>query len=141
MKFTEKPLLKNLLKNEKMAAVSIGNLGEEAAVQAIKKQGYKVIERNYRTKMGEIDIIAKNREYIIFAEVKTRMQGSMFQPRQAVTYSKQNKIKMTAAMYLSKMTENTELQPRFDVIEVIVGYDGTVLKCCGIEHMENAFWN
>ncbi len=120
---------------------TVGKFGETEAVRYLKKKKYEIIDTNYHTKFGEIDIIAKNREYIIFAEVKTRMQGSMFQPRQAVTTSKQNKIKMTAAMYLSRMTENTELQPRFDVIEVIVGYDGTVLKCCGLEHMENAFWS
>ncbi|MBE6871673.1 MAG: YraN family protein [Ruminococcaceae bacterium] len=120
---------------------TVGKFGETEAVRYLKKKKYEIIDTNYHTKFGEIDIIAKNREYIIFAEVKTRMQGSMFQPRQAVTTTKQNKIKMTAAMYLSRMTENTELQPRFDVIEVIVGYDGTVLKCCGLEHMENAFWS
>ena len=117
---------------------TVGKFGETEAVRYLKKKKYEIIDTNYHTKFGEIDIIAKNREYIIFAEVKTRMQGSMFQPRQAVTTSKQNKIKMTAAMYLSRMTENTELQPRFDVVEIYAPQGRSTQKP-DITHLEGAF--
>ena len=62
MKYIEKLSSKNSYKNEKRTAVSIGYTGEEIAVKTIKKKGYKVIERNYRTRLGEIDIIAKKGE-------------------------------------------------------------------------------
>ena len=138
MKFTEKPLLKNLLKNEKMAAVSIGNLGEEAAVQAIKKQGYKVIERNYRTKMGEIDIIARDGEYTCFIEVRLRKNNDFGSPADTINKAKQRKIINTAKLYAVK-NKIYDTPMRFDTVLINADTDGEKLVNTKIQIIKDAF--
>ena len=68
-----------------------GNIGEDFAADYLEKEGYKIIERNYATKLGEIDIIAEKDGYIAFVEVKSRAEDCMYSPREAVTFSKQKK--------------------------------------------------
>lgn len=139
MKFTEKPLLKNLLKNEKLAAVSIGNLGEEAAVKAIKKQGYKVIERNYRTKMGEIDIIARDGEYTCFIEVRLRKNNDFGSPADTIDINKQRKIIRTAQYYaVTKKIYDTSM--RFDAVLINADAKGGKLTNIKTEIIKNAFY-
>lgn len=138
MKFTEKPLLKNLLKNEKLAAVSIGALGEEAAVKAIKKQGYKVIERNYRTKMGEIDIIAKDGEYTCFIEVRLRKNNDFGSPADTIDIRKQQKIIRTAKYYaVIKKIYDTPM--RFDAVLINADAKDGKLTNVKTEIIKNAF--
>ena len=72
--------------------------------------------RNYHSRYGEIDIIAADSEYIAFIEVKTRKKGSLYIPAEAVTFSKQKKLILTAQEYL--LEHPSRLQPRFDVCEV-----------------------
>ena len=140
MKFTEKPLLKNLLKNEKLAAVSIGNLGEEAAVKAIKKQGYKVIERNYRTKMGEIDIIAKDGEYTCFIEVRLRKNNNFGSPADTIDVRKQQKLIKTAKYYaVTKKIYDTPM--RFDAVLINADAKGGKLTNIKTEIIKNAFFD
>lgn len=86
--------------------------------------------------MGEIDIIASNKKYIAFVEVKLRKSASFAQAREFVTLSKQEKIKTAASLWLSD--NPTKLQPRFDVIEVYAP-DGLDTKAPVINHIENAF--
>lgn len=113
----------------------VGNLGEETAVKFLKKNKYKILEKNYKTKLGEIDIICENSEYIVFVEVKTRKQGTAIPGYTAVNYKKQQHIIRTASIYLQE--NKPEKQPRFDIIEVEHRNDGTALVK---EHFENAFW-
>lgn len=139
MKFTEKLLLKNLLKNEKLAAVSIGNLGEEAAVKAIKKQGYKIIERNYRTKMGEIDIIARDGEYTCFIEVRLRKNNDFGSPADTIDINKQRKIIRTAQYYaVTKKIYDTPM--RFDAVLINADAKGGKLTNIKTEIIKNAFY-
>lgn len=139
MKFTEKPLLKNLLKNENLAAVSIGNLGEEAAVKAIKKQGYKVIERNYRTKMGEIDIIAKDGDYTCFIEVRLRKNNNFGSPADTIDMRKQQKIIRTAKYYaMAKKIYDCPM--RFDAVLINADAKGGKLTNIKTEIIKNAFY-
>lgn len=139
MKFTEKPLLKNLLTNKKVAAVSIGALGEEAAVKAIKKQGYKVIERNYRTKMGEIDIIAKDGEYTCFIEVRLRKNNDFGSPADTIDIRKQQKIIRTAKYYaVIKKIYDTPM--RFDAVLINADAKGGKLTNIKTEIIKNAFF-
>lgn len=139
MKFTEKLLSKNLLKNEKATAVSIGALGEEAAVQAIKKQGYKVIERNYRTKMGEIDIIAKDGEYICFIEVRLRKNNNFGSPADTIDMRKQQKIIRTAKYYaVTKKIYDTPM--RFDAVLINAEPKDGKLTNIKTEIIKNAFF-
>lgn len=94
-----------------------GQLGEDAAAEWLQQQGYTIEARNYRCREGEIDIIARSGRILSFTEVKTRTEGSMLQPRDAVTPAKQRRIVTTALQYLAERGE-PGLQPRFDVIEV-----------------------
>ena len=96
----------------------IGNYGEDFTAKYLKKHGYKIIERNYHSRYGEIDIIAANKEVIAFVEVKTRNEASLYTPREAVNYLKQQKCIKTAEIFL--MENKSLLQPRFDVSEVVL---------------------
>ncbi|MEG1954248.1 MAG: YraN family protein [Hydrogenoanaerobacterium sp.] len=112
----------------------IGNGGEDRAAEYLEDENYKIIQRNYNTGVGEIDIIAQNDKYIIFAEVKTRSEASLETPAEAVTKAKQRRIIKTTQKYLSE--NSCSLQPRFDVIEVITSEDAIT----EVNHLENAFW-
>lgn len=95
-----------------------GKLGEDAVCDELVRRGHTIIARNYRKRIGEIDIISRSDRYIVFTEVKTRRLGSMVSGLEAVNFTKQRKIVLTADAYL---TENpTELQPRYDIAEVSV---------------------
>ena len=115
-----------------------GNIGEDAAARFLRKHGYRILERNYAELGAEIDIIAKNREYYVFVEVKTRTLGhqSPKEPRPAssVTPEKQGKIITVAKWYLGTVPKGRKI--RFDVIEVYVNEEKEVQR---IMHLENAF--
>ena len=115
---------------------TIGNFGENEAEKFLRKNGYKILERNYTTKLGEIDIIAQKDNYICFVEVKTRSNENYGTPRDAVNYHKQKKIISVAKYYM--LTKNKDMFLRFDVIEVVVNKDKTKVE--KIEHIEDAFW-
>lgn len=93
-----------------------GSFGEAVAVKHLKKQGYKIVECNFHSKFGEIDIIAKHEEYYVFIEVKTRKNDMFGGGASAVGLSKQNKIRKTAEVYLQEKKLDTAV--RFDVVEV-----------------------
>lgn len=104
-----------------MAGVSKGAIGETIAARFLRDKKYTILAANYRCRFGEIDIIAADRSYIAFVEVKTRRADALYTPREAVTAAKQRRILQTAAMYLSR--NPIERQPRFDVIEVVTAID------------------
>ena len=112
---------------------SLGKLAELKACDYLEKRHYKLLSANYRSRFGEIDLIMKKVKYICFIEVKMRNEKSIASPKEFVTQSKQNKIVKTAQCYL--MSNNTKLQPRFDVVEVFC--ENNVIK--SIKHLENAF--
>jgi putative endonuclease len=95
----------------------VGEEGESLAVKFLKENGYKIIEQNYRCKLGEIDIIAKDGGVLAFVEVKARRTDRFGVPKWAVTRRKQRKISMVALYYL-KETEQMEEKARFDVVAV-----------------------
>lgn len=99
-----------------MAQISRGAIGEVLAARFLRDKKWKIITANYRSRFGEIDIIAQDKSYIVFVEVKTRSVGAMVTPAEAVTVSKQRKIIQTAGLFLQRY--KYKLQPRFDVIEV-----------------------
>ncbi len=138
MKFTEKLLSKNLYNKENITAVSIGNTGEEAAVKALKKHGYKIIERNYRTKMGEIDIIAKDGEYTVFVEVRLRKSNAFGTPADTIDKRKQQKIIKTAQMYAMK-NDIYDTPMRFDAVLINAKIENNKLVDDNIEIIKNAF--
>ena len=118
-----------------MKTKTTGDLGEKYAVEYLKSKGYTVDLTNYHTRFGEIDIIAHNDEYLLFVEVKSR-SGNFSKGREAVTSQKQKKLIMTAMIYLEQ--HQTNLQPRFDVIEILFKSkdNPSLLKLC---HIKNAF--
>lgn len=111
-----------------------GVLGENAAAEFLESGGFKIIARNFRTRFGEIDIIAENREFIVFAEVKTRKNNTFANAREYVDYRKQSRLIKTAEIWLS--LHSTSLQPRFDVIEVYYTED---FRSVEIKQIADAF--
>lgn len=112
---------------------NLGKLYEIKAANYLRKKRYKLVEANYTTRFGEIDLIVRNRKYICFVEVKQRNFNSIATPGEFVDNSKQKKIIASAQQYLSSHKVN--LQPRFDVVEIIT--ENNVIKY--IKHLENAF--
>ncbi len=95
----------------------LGKIGEDIATSHLKKLNYKIIERNFRTRTGEIDIIAKDKNELVFVEVKTRTTTFFGNPAEAVNFIKKEHIYKTAKYYLYKnKLENAFV--RFDVIEI-----------------------
>lgn len=111
-----------------------GIAGEKLAARYLKKRGYQIIKTGFRSRFGEIDIIASDTQYLVFAEVKLRAENSPTAPREYVTRSKQEKIIKTAMLYLR--LHPTRLQPRFDVLEITASDD---MKQTQIRLLENAF--
>lgn len=93
-----------------------GCRGEERAVFHLKKRGYRILERNYRNRLGEIDIIAFEKGTVVFIEVKSRTSDAFGFPIEAVTRRKQAKMKSIALLYLKKF--GREVPARFDVVSV-----------------------
>jgi putative endonuclease len=111
----------------------IGKKGETVAVRYLKKQGYRIVEQNYRSKVGEIDIIARDKQSLVFVEVKTRSSRSFGSPKWAITPKKQKAISM-AALYYLKMTNQNDVDARFDVVSIMLQGEDTQ-----IELVRNAF--
>lgn len=99
-----------------------GKFGEDAALDYLIKNGYTVLDRNYRTRYGEIDIIARDESYISFIEVKSRKDFTMGLPCEAVNSLKQRKIVRMALLYIAQNNLPNE-NFRFDVVELVVSFD------------------
>ena len=112
--------------------MNIGKLGENLAKEYLVKNNFNIIETNYHSRYGEIDIICEDCEHIIFVEVKSKLYSSYSNLSERVNISKQNKILKTILLYLSE--NNIKKQPRIDVIEVTI-----FPKSYKINHIENAF--
>lgn len=110
-----------------------GKLGEDAACKLLKKKHYTILTRNYRKRVGEIDIVAQKGNRIAFVEVKTRTDVTHGMPGEAVTYGKQQKIIKTAKYYIAE--HQLDAVFAFDVIEVRLE-DGKILS---VNHIEDAF--
>ena len=127
--------LKKYYAKKEEAPHSDGNRGEAAASQRLAEQGYQILDANWRCPYGEIDLIARDGDQLVFCEVKTRTEDGIGTPGEAVSLSKQKKLTAAALSYLSEHPSG--LQPRFDVVEVTLsGGNGAVLS---VEHLKNAF--
>jgi len=114
----------------------LGPWGESLAAEYLRKKGYRVLSCNYRTRFGEIDLIAKMRGVLVFAEVKLRKSSDFAQAREFVDIQKQARIYAAAELWLAE--NEMELQPRFDVIEIYAS-DGMQTQKPKIVHLEDAF--
>lgn len=116
-----------------MTAKELGEFGEKVAAFYLEKKGYKILKRNFRVKGGEIDIIAEKDGIIAFVEVKTRTPDFIESGFDAVTLRKKRLIIRASQIYSVKFPH--ELQPRFDVVQIIADDR----KIVGFNYIENAF--
>ncbi len=116
-------------------AQDTGKRGEDLAAGWYKKQGFRIVDKNYRTRFGEIDLIVEKKgQWLVFVEVKTRTGNSLGRPCEAVDFRKQKKLIAAAQQYLAGVAEGKEAI-RFDVMEVFPDKRGKERFCC----IENAF--
>lgn len=113
-----------------------GRWGETLAAEYLRKKRYTLVACNYQCRFGEIDLIVQDRKYLVFVEVKLRKSAEHGKAMEFVDLRKQNRIRTTAALWLSQ--HETDLQPRFDVIEVYAP-EGIATKHPEIHHIEDAF--
>lgn len=99
----------------------VGNLGEQTAKNYLIKNGYKILTTNYSCRFGEIDIIAMDKECLVFIEVKTRTSGKYGHPENAVNYWKKKHLELTARSYIDYKRMSNYIA-RFDVVEVFAKY-------------------
>ena len=114
---------------------AIGRRGEEMAIEHLKKLRYCILERNYRTSFGEVDIIARDKDTVVFVEVKTRQTTRFGTPFEAVDVRKQRQVSRVAQEYLQTHGA-TDVLARFDVVAVRVDRDNRLIT---IDHLQNAF--
>lgn len=112
---------------------NLGNRGESLAVKFLKRQGYKILERNFRLRSGEIDIVARDGDKLVFVEVKTRSSSNQEFLRTSVNRGKEKRLSKTASYYLGKQ-KYQGMTGRFDVIFVVADNGKT-----RIEHIKDAF--
>ena len=113
-----------------------GAWGEAIAAESLRKKRYQILAAGYRCRYGEIDLIARSKKYLVFVEVKLRKSASFADAMEYVDKRKQQRIRTTASLYLS--ANSSELQPRFDVIEIYAP-EGVETLHPEIRHMEDAF--
>lgn len=118
-----------------MGTKTIGDFGEDAATEYLENEDYEILERNFRVKAGEIDIIAEKDDTIVFVEVKTRADNHFGSPSEYVTARKMRCVKKAAACY----TDTVNNAVRFDIIEVFYTGDKENMTVTQVNHIENAF--
>ena len=114
----------------------LGRWGESLAADYLRNRGYRLLGANWRCRFGEIDLIAADRDYLCFVEVKLRKSDAYGSGAEFVDARKQQRLRQSAELYLVK--HPSQLQPRFDVIE-IEAPQGVETKNPGIRCIENAF--
>lgn len=110
-----------------------GKKGEDVASQYLENKGYKILARNWQYMHRELDIVAIHQKTLVFVEVKTRIEGSLITPLEAVNKKKQRLLVSAANLYIQK--HDLDFESRFDIVSVI--YSQRALR---IEHIENAFY-
>jgi len=110
-----------------MERKELGKKGEDLALRFLKKNGYRIIERNYVCKMGEMDIIAREKDTLAFIEVKTRTSTAFGPPQLAVNASKQRQMSKVALNFL-KEKKLEEVKARFDVVAILLGPKGEEIE-------------
>lgn len=113
-----------------------GAWGEALAAEYLRKKRYTIVAAGYYCKFGEIDLIVRDKKYLVFVEVKLRKTANFAQAREFVDRRKQDRLRITASIYLE--SNPTNLQPRFDVIEIYAP-QGRDTKSPELIHLEDAF--
>ncbi len=110
-----------------MEKKELGRKGEDLALRFLKKGGYQIIERNYVCKMGEMDIIAREKDILVFVEVKTRTSTMFGPPQLAVNPKKQSQMSKVALNFL-KEKKLEDVKARFDVVAILLGPKGAEIE-------------
>jgi putative endonuclease len=118
----------------KDARVLFGKLGEDLACEELQRRGYAILDRRFRTRCGELDIIAREGSVLVFIEVRARSSGNFGNPFESVTWQKRHRLSRMAAAYLYQK-HLPDMACRFDV----VGVTGTVDGSFNIEVVKHAF--
>lgn len=105
------------------AGIELGKSGEETAVSYLKKNGFRILLRNFKNSLGEIDIIAKDKNTLCFIEVKTRTSLDKGFPQEAITPAKQHKLSKVAISFL-KSRKLLDSSARFDIVSVLKTSEG-----------------
>jgi putative endonuclease len=105
-----------------MQRKELGKKGEEVALRFLKKRGYRIVEKNYVCKMGEMDIVAKEKDTLVFIEVKTRTSTHFGPPQLAVNFWKQRQLSKVALNYLNEK-KLQDMKSRFDVVAILLGQE------------------
>jgi putative endonuclease len=113
--------------------LELGRLGEDLALKTIKRMGYRCITRNYRCPLGEMDLIARDGDTLVFIEIKTRRAQSIAWAKEAVDWRKKRRLSKVALAYM-KENHCADAKSRFDVVAVNLGWQGKE-----IEVVKNAF--
>ena len=123
-------LFRNLFKPQQTEADSLGVRGENVAARFLRDQGYKILDRNFRCALGEVDIVARDGDTLVFVEVKTRTSDEPT-PEQQVNLTKQHQLTKAAQFYLSRF--GTQPPARFDVVAVVwpPGHDAQIRHTVG----------
>ena len=118
----------------RMERQEIGKLGEKLALRHLKKRGYRILDRNFRCRRGEIDIVATQKDYLVFVEVRTKTTAAFGTPEESITQTKKDHLIAAALTYIS---EHQKLPPlwRIDVVAIELDQKG---KSKRIEIIENA---
>ena len=99
---------------------AVGRRGEDIAAAYLEARGYRVIGRNIRCELGELDLVAMQDEYLVFVEVKTRARMTAYHPTLAITAAKKQKLRELGAWFLAHHPTERPMQPRFDVVTVVL---------------------
>jgi putative endonuclease len=117
------------------ARIELGEKGENLAVDFLRKKGYRIVATNFRSPLGEVDLVAQERDTTVFVEVKTRRSVQYGTPQESVTCAKQSRIVKTALSYLKKNNLGNG-NYRFDVVAVVIDRGGGVKS---MELIKDAF--
>lgn len=118
-----------------MDKIGKGKAAEDAAAIYLAKQGHTILERNYRCPIGEIDIVSRQGEYLVFVEVRSRKGAAFGLPQETVNWNKRQRVRRLAAQYL-QVKRAWQAKCRFDVIGIVYGENDEILS---LEHITDAF--
>ena len=122
--------------NRPTPRLELGERGEDAAARFLRRRGYKILVRRFKSRAGEIDIIARQKDWLVFIEVKTRKTEQYGAPSEAVNKEKQRHMSRVALDYL-RLLDNPRIKFRFDIVEVLLREDAQ--KPDDIRLFQNAF--
>jgi putative endonuclease len=123
------------MNKDKLSRKMLGTIGENLAFNHLQEMNWRMLERNWRCRTGEIDIIAMDGETLVIIEVRTRSSTSFGTPQESIHALKQNKVRETAQVYANRY-KLLHLQQRFDVVSIVTDKEGRLQT---LEHLSNAF--